>query len=45
MLGQLLERAHDGVHAHGTAACPACGGPLRAEGLEARCEACGTRLF
>ena len=43
-LGQLLTRAHEGVHEHGTADCPVCGGALRLEGVDARCADCSSRL-
>ena len=43
-LGQLLARAHEGVHAHGAAECPVCGGLLEPRGLDARCGSCGSTL-
>jgi hypothetical protein len=43
-LGQLLTRAHEGVHARGAAECPVCGGTLAAHELDARCAGCGSRL-
>ena len=35
-LGQLLTRAHEGVHARGTADCPVCGGTLVSHGRRCR---------
>ena len=43
-LDQLLTRAHEAVQARDTASCPVCGGALAANGVEARCDACGSRL-
>ena len=43
-LGQLLTRAHEGVHAHGTADCPVCGGALRRAGTHSECTGCRSRL-
>ena len=43
-LGQLLTRAHEDVHAHGTADCPACGGVMERAGVQATCASCGSRL-
>lgn len=43
-LGQLLTRAHEAVRTSGTAACPVCGGHLAADGVDARCGDCGSRL-
>jgi len=43
-LGQLLTRAHEDVHARGTAACPICGGSLQVDGVDARCADCSSRL-
>ena len=43
-LGQLLTRAHEAVHAGRAAACPMCGGELRAAGVDAECTSCGSRL-
>ncbi len=43
-IGQLLARAHEGVHANATADCPLCGGAMHHVALEARCVSCGSRL-
>jgi hypothetical protein len=43
-LAELLTRAHEAVHMRGTAACPACGGSLAANLVDASCEDCGSRL-
>jgi hypothetical protein len=43
-LGQLLTRAHEDVHAYGTADCPLCGGALEPHGVDAQCTTCGSRL-
>ena len=43
-LDQLLTRAHEAVHARGTAGCPVCGGALAANLVDASCDDCGSRL-
>jgi hypothetical protein len=43
-LGELLTRAHEAGHAHGTAECPVCGGTLAANVADASCDDCGSRL-
>jgi hypothetical protein len=43
-LGQLLTRAHEAVHAHGSADCPVCGGGMRLAGHDASCASCGSLL-
>ena len=43
-LGQLLTRAHEDAQANGKADCPACGGTLLSNGLDAACTSCGSRL-
>jgi hypothetical protein len=43
-LGQLLTRAHEGVHARGIADCPVCGGTLELRGVDAHCTDCRSRL-
>jgi hypothetical protein len=43
-LGQLLARAHESVHEHGSADCPVCGGSLEPSTGGASCTRCGSRL-
>ena len=43
-LGELLARAYEDVQAYGNAACPACDGPMHADGVDAHCIECGSRL-
>ena len=43
-LAQLLARAYEDVRASGKADCPACGGTLLSNGVDAECTSCGSRL-
>ena len=43
-LEELLEGRWRAAHAHGEADCPVCEAPMRLEGEQARCDACGATL-